>query len=53
MLKVIGPMVFVLVGLIVYLMAANTKAAEIGRITFAMGMFWLVARLSDITFQLP
>jgi hypothetical protein len=34
------------VGALVYALAANTKAAELGRIMFACGLFWFVAGLA-------
>lgn len=38
--------VVMLIGAAVYVLSPNAKAAEIGRLTFFVGLFWLVARLA-------
>lgn len=40
------PAVLVIAGLIVYLLASNPKAAELGRLTFACGLLALAFALS-------
>lgn len=37
----IVPIIFALLGALVYTLADNPKAAELGRLTFACGMFTL------------
>lgn len=39
---ILYPLVIAILGLLVYLLAANPKASEIGRIMFFCGLFWLV-----------
>lgn len=50
---ILYPLVVAILGLLVYLLAANPKAQEIGRIMFFCGLFWLVAMFSGRTLHLP
>ncbi len=40
------PIVFAVLGAVVYLASSNAKACELGRITFAVGMLVLVAAMA-------
>jgi Na+/phosphate symporter len=42
MVIAIWPLVVCVAGLILYLAATNAKPVEIGRITFMVGLLWLV-----------
>lgn len=42
MLVVVWPLIVAVVGLIIYLASANVKSMEIGRILFAVGMFFVL-----------
>lgn len=46
MLVAIIPLLVLVVGVLMYALAANPKLAEIGRIMFAVGLFWLVWAVS-------
>ncbi len=43
---IVFPLVFLLVGLIVWSRSKDGKTSEIGRLTFFCGLFWLVWLLS-------
>lgn len=49
MLIAIVPLLLAIVGALVYALASNAKAAELGRITFAAGMFALALVLATHT----
>lgn len=38
MIKIIIPALFAIIGLLVYALSTQTKVAELGRITYAMGL---------------
>ena len=40
------PLVFALIGALVYLLSHDAKRARLGEITFFVGMFWLAYQLS-------
>jgi len=40
------PLVFALIGALVYLLSGDAKRARLGEITFFVGMFWLAYQLS-------
>lgn len=42
MMIAIFPLVVAVVGALVYALASNTKAAELGRIAYFVGLLWLV-----------
>lgn len=46
------PVVAAIIGALIYILAANGKAAELGRVTFAAGMFALLFALSGRTVNL-
>lgn len=52
MLIAIWPLVFLVVGLLVWALASNAKVAEAGRITFFCGLFFLVWGLSGRALKL-
>jgi len=52
MLIAIWPLVIAVIGALVYALAGNAKATELGRITFACGMLWLVYSLVGHTMHL-
>lgn len=52
MLVAVWPLVFAVVGVLVYVLASNAKAAEIGRLVFFSGFFWLVYTLAHATLEL-
>ena len=52
MLIAIWPLVIAVVGALVYALAGNAKAAELGRITFFCGMLWLAYSLVGHTMHL-
>ena len=41
------PVAFALIGALVYVLSANAKAAELGRLTFACGMLALAFALAQ------
>lgn len=45
MMIAVWPLVIAVIGALVYALASNTKAAELGRIVFMCGFFWLVYSL--------
>lgn len=49
----IWPLVFAVVGVLMYALTSNAKLQEIGRITFFAGLFWLVAVLAHQVVSLP
>ena len=52
MLIAVWPLIIAVIGALVYALAGNTKAVELGRITFFCGLFWLVSTLVGHTFHL-
>lgn len=42
MMIAVFPLVVAIIGALVYALASNSKAAELGRITFFVGLLWLV-----------
>jgi hypothetical protein len=46
------PFLFALVGLVVYLAASNPKAAECGRLTFAVGLLVSLLRIGGAAISL-
>lgn len=52
MLIAIFPLVIMIAGLLVWLLAANPKASEAGRILFFCGAFVLTQTLARETFRL-
>lgn len=51
MVTIVYPALFAVVGALVYALTTNTKLTEIGRITLAVGLFWLLAILSRTSFH--
>lgn len=49
MVLAIFPLVLAVIGALVYALSSNAKAAEIGRITFAAGIFALAFALAAHT----
>jgi hypothetical protein len=49
MLIAIWPLIICIAGLVIYLLASNSKAQEIGRIMFFVGLFWTAAALVQKT----
>lgn len=49
MATIILPFIVTVVGLVLYALASNAKPAEIGRIIFMVGLFWLVYLLAHTT----
>ncbi len=47
------PALVALLGLVVYLAAANPKAAELGRIGFFVGLLWGVFLFAHVTVHVP
>jgi Na+/phosphate symporter len=52
MLIAIWPLIICVAGLILYFAASNAKPTEVGRIMFAVGLFWLVFKLVGKTLSL-
>lgn len=52
MVIAIAPLVIAVIGLLLWCMAANSKAAEAGRIMFFCGMLVLTMSLASKTFHL-
>lgn len=52
MLIAIWPLVVAFIGALVYALAANGKASEMGRLMFFGGLFWLVYGLASKTLHL-
>jgi Na+/phosphate symporter len=52
MMIAVWPLVVAVVGALVYALSSNTKASELGRITFFVGLFWLVYSLVGHTLKL-
>lgn len=46
MLIAVWPLVIAVVGALVYALSSNPKAAELGRLIFFCGFFWLVYTLA-------
>lgn len=46
------PILAAIVGLVLYALAGNPKIAELGRITFMVGLFWTVGELLHTTLRL-
>jgi Na+/phosphate symporter len=47
MLIILIPLLVLVVGALAYALSANGKVAELGRIAFFVGLFWLVYSLSS------
>lgn len=47
------PFLFAIVGVLVYMLASNGKVAEVGRITFFVGLLFVVAHLAGRVVHLP
>lgn len=52
MLIAIWPLVVAVIGALIYALASNSKASELGRIVFFCGFFWLVYTLVGHTLHL-
>jgi len=52
MLIAIWPLVIAVIGALVYALASNSKAAELGRLVFFCGFFWLVYSLVGHTLKM-
>ena len=46
MTQIVWPLVLTIAGALVYAFAGNAKAAELGRLAFFCGLFWLVHETS-------
>lgn len=44
--QLVWPLVLTIAGALVYAFAGNAKAAELGRLAFFCGLFWLVYSVS-------
>jgi len=53
MLVALIPVVVAIVGLLLWVLAANGKVADAGRILFAVGACFVVAALAHVTVRLP
>jgi Na+/phosphate symporter len=53
MLIAVMPLLLVLIGLVIYVLSSNGKAAEIGRITFFCGLLVTVLTLARTTVHWP
>jgi chromate transport protein ChrA len=49
MLIAVWPLLVAVIGALVYALASGTKVAELGRITFFVGVLWLVYTLATKT----
>lgn len=52
MLIAIWPLVILIAGLLIYVLASNAKVVEIGRLTFFVGIFWLTYALVSKTIHI-
>jgi hypothetical protein len=52
MLIAVWPLVIAVVGLLLWALSSNGKAAEVGKWMFVVGMFWLVYSLTGKTVRL-
>lgn len=52
MIVIIWPLLVMVIGALAYGFAANPKAAELGRIAFFCGLFWVVWLLTGSSFRL-
>lgn len=52
MMIAVWPLVIAVVGALVYALASNSKASEMGRIAFFVGLLWLVYSLVGHTLKL-
>ena len=52
MLIAIWPLVFAVLGLLLWVFASHPKLVEVGRLVFFAGLFWLVYVLSGRTLRL-
>ena len=52
MLIALVPVVLAIAGALVYALSSNAKAAELGRILFFCGLFWLTYGLAAHTLRL-
>jgi Na+/phosphate symporter len=52
MLIAVWPLVFAIVGLLLYFVATNAKVQEVGRVLFFVGMLWLVYSLTGHALKL-
>lgn len=43
--SLVAPLLFALVGVLMYALASNAKLAEIGRLVFFVGIFWVTYAL--------
>lgn len=48
MVMTLVPLFVSLFGLLAYLGSANSKMSEVGRLSFAVGLFWVLATLSNL-----
>jgi len=52
MLVGVFPLVVLILGMLMYVLASNPKVQEMGRILFFVGAFWLVQTVSSKTVHL-
>jgi hypothetical protein len=53
MLAILAPLLVCVIGVLAYALAANPKVSELGRIAYAVGLFWCVYELAHTSFRLP
>jgi len=51
MIIILVSLIVCIIGALVYALAANPKAAELGRIAYFVGLLWLVYHLSTAHFS--
>jgi hypothetical protein len=52
MLIAVWPLLVLIIGLLIYVLASHAKVVEMGRLTFFVGLFWLVYSLVGKTVHL-
>jgi hypothetical protein len=43
MITIVAPLIVLVLGVLVYALAANGKVQELGRLAYFVGLFWAVA----------
>ena len=52
MLVIVIPLLFAVLGAFLYVLPANAKVAELGRIAYFVGLLWLVWQLASVRLHL-
>lgn len=48
-MTIVIPFLICIIGILIYALASNGKVAELGRIAYGVGLFWILAEVAGHT----